>query len=234
MKKLSWILIAVGLVIAMVPLAGNAYTSYRQGAIMSDWEDFEDVGNAVIAEENFAQLQQVFNDKIEEEQKTGEEILKRVIDTEVSTPTPSPVPVKKNEKPKPVQKAIGKIMIEKINVNIPIVEGVNKDNLSIGAGHIPGTSVIGEVGNCALAGHRSYTFGRFFNRLNELEIGDKILVTTKKGEFVYTVYKKHIVEPSDTSVLNRNDKDRVLTLITCEPVYIASHRLIIHARIEDE
>jgi sortase A len=72
-----------------------------------------------------------------------------------------------------------------------------------------------------------------FNRLDELEVGDGIVVETADGSFEYTVFKKHVVEPDDLSVLNKNDRDRVLTLITCTPLYTATHRLVIHAVIRD-
>jgi len=103
----------------------------------------------------------------------------------------------------------------------------------VGAGQVSGTTKLGDIGNAALAAHRSHTYGRMFNRLDELEIGDKIIVETKDGTFEYTVYKKHVVEPTDLSVLNKNNKDRVLTLITCTPIYTATHRLIIHAVISN-
>ena len=75
---------------------------------------------------------------------------------------------------------LGLIEIKKIKVNLPIVEGVESSNLKAGIGHIPGSAGLGQLGNSALAGHRSYTFGNFFNRLDELQIGDIITITTKR------------------------------------------------------
>lgn len=69
----------------------------------------------------------------------------------------------------------------------------------------------------------------FFNRLNEIEVGDIIEVVANNKTFKYTVYETLIVEPTDISVLYRNDEDKVLTLVTCEPVKNPTHRLIVHA-----
>ena len=65
--------------------------------------------------------------------------------------------------------------------------------------------------------------------LNEIENGDIIEVITKEKHYKYTVYKVHLVEPDEVSVLNSNGKDKILTLVTCDPVKNPTHRLIVHA-----
>lgn len=87
------------------------------------------------------------------------------------------------------------------------------------------------MGNCAIAGHRNYSFGLCFNRLNEVAVGDEITITTKEKDYIYTVTETKVVEPEEISVLDQT-KDTRLTLITCTPIYIASHRLIIIAKLE--
>ncbi len=131
------------------------------------------------------------------------------------------------------QKVLGIIQIKKIKVKEPIVEGVSKANLRAGIGHIPGTAALGQNGNCALAGHRNYAFKKFFRRLDELEAGDEIIITTKKEDLKYTVTGKIVVTPDDVSVLAGNSEDNIISLITCTPVYVASHRLIVTAELTD-
>jgi len=94
---------------------------------------------------------------------------------------------------------------------------------------ISGTSDFGVVGNVGISGQRVSSYGIFFHRLNERTQGDTIEVTTNNTVYKYTVYETLIVEPTDVSVLNRNDKDKILTLVTCDPVKNPTHRLIIHA-----
>jgi len=147
-------------------------------------------------------------------------------------------PEQANASAKPVSEAskqnvLGIIKIKKIKVVAPIVEGVKSSNLKVGVGHIPGTAAPGQPGNSALAGHRSYTFGKFFNRLDELVIGDEISITTKKEDLKFEVYKIHTVTPEDISVLKGSKDDSIITLITCTPIYVASHRLIVQARLTE-
>lgn len=127
--------------------------------------------------------------------------------------------------------AIALIQIDKIDLKLPVLEGATKANMKHAAAHITETSPIGEVGNAAIAAHRARTKGRLFNRLNEMENGDIIKVTTNGQTYEYKVFDTLVVEPTDVSVLNRNDKDKILTLITCDPLVNPTHRLIIHAKL---
>lgn len=125
---------------------------------------------------------------------------------------------------------IGIITIPKIDLKVAVGEGVDMNTLKYAVGHFPGTAEAGQKGNFCVAGHRSYTFSEYFNRLDEVNNGDEIYVRTKKGEFKYVVYEKKVVEPSEYSVLDPT-KDATLTLVTCTPVRVATHRLIIKARM---
>lgn len=111
----------------------------------------------------------------------------------------------------------------------PVREGVSDGVLADSLGHEPGTAYIGETGNCVIAGHRNYSFGKFFNRLNEVEIGDNIYVDTKDATYKYEVYDIIVVEPDDLSVLDNTDEE-IITLYTCTPVVIGTHRLVVKAK----
>lgn len=128
---------------------------------------------------------------------------------------------------------IGVIRIPAIDVELPIIEGSDADQLAKGIGHIPYTDALGQFGNTGLAGHRSHTYGRLFNRLDELEDGDIIEVISGTYSYEYVVYEKIIVEPTEISVLNRNSDFRILTLVTCDPMINPTHRLIVHAYMPD-
>ncbi|MBR5637388.1 MAG: class D sortase [Pseudobutyrivibrio sp.] len=120
------------------------------------------------------------------------------------------------------------VRIPKIDSENPVREGVSKGVLADSLGHEPSTSYIGQGGNCVIAGHRNYTFGKFFNRLDEVEIGDEILVDTKTETLTYEVKEIKVVEPTELSILDNTDKEQ-LTLYTCTPIYVATHRLVIIA-----
>jgi sortase A len=132
--------------------------------------------------------------------------------------------------PEDVKGAIGIMKIPKIDLKVAIGEGVDNETLKFAVGHFEGTAMAGEKGNFCVAGHRSYTYSEYFNRLDEVKNGDEIIVQTKKGEFKYKVYEIKVVEPSEVSVLDAT-KDATLTLVTCTPVRVATHRLIVKARL---
>ncbi|GLC30916.1 class D sortase [Clostridium omnivorum] len=132
--------------------------------------------------------------------------------------------------PEDVKGAIGIMRIPKIDLKVAIGEGVDNETLKFTVGHFEGTAMPGEKGNFCVAGHRSYTYSEYFNRLDEVKNGDEIIVQTKKGEFKYKVYDTKVVEPSEVSVLDPT-KDSTLTLVTCTPVRVATHRLIVKARL---
>ncbi len=124
------------------------------------------------------------------------------------------------------------IKIDKINLYQPILQGASQENLSVSIASINTDVKPGQVGNYALAGHRSHTYGRNFNRLAEIEIEDKIKIFDGSQEYVYTVCEKFLVKPEETWVLNSNKVDREITLITCNPMINPTGRLIIKGKIK--
>lgn len=110
---------------------------------------------------------------------------------------------------------IGIIEIEAIDIRYPIVEGTDKSDLAYAIGHISETAGIGEVGNCVLAGHNGSRNGTFFTELNQLKVGDSVILTDKNGmEHEYEVSKTFIVESYDSSIKDQTGKEE-LTLLTC-------------------
>lgn len=244
MKKLSTLLIIIGILILVSPTVGRLYVQWRDNQLLEEWYnsvDAEEVSLETEADpaDGYGQLQDIFSPSSGNSTESSETENPSTASSTQSDDTSSNAENEGNEtakKPKPSTKlrnTMGVIEIEKIKIKYPILEGVKESSLRYGIGHIPGTAGLGQPGNCALAGHRNYTFGRFFNRLDEVKEGDTIRISTKKEEFTYRVYKKIVVTPDDVSVIKGSKEDSILTLITCTPVYIASHRLIIHARLED-
>lgn len=109
-----------------------------------------------------------------------------------------------------------------------VTEGTSKQALKTALGHETDTPLPGEVGNCVIAGHRNYSFGKFFNRLGEVEIGDMIYIDTPTDTYSYRVNEIKTVEPEEVEILD-NTENEILTLYTCTPIYIATHRLVVIA-----
>jgi sortase A len=123
--------------------------------------------------------------------------------------------------------ATAQIRIPRIGVDKTVVEGVSLANLKQGPGRYPETAMPGQEGNAAIAGHRT-TYGAPFNRIDELEPGDEILVETVQGQFRYEVSEQLIVSPSQVEVLEDKGDNR-LTLTACHPKFSARQRIIVVA-----
>jgi sortase A len=135
--------------------------------------------------------------------------------------------------PPPVEgDAMARIRIPEIDVDKIVVEGVEVSDLKRGPGHYPDSPLPGQPGNAAIAGHRT-TYGAPFNRLDELEAGDEILVTTVQGAFRYEVREQLIVSPDQVEVLDDFGDDR-LTLTACHPEYSARQRIVVVAALRGE
>ncbi|WP_246178490.1 class E sortase [Actinomadura decatromicini] len=118
-----------------------------------------------------------------------------------------------------------------------VIEGVERKDLRKGPGHYPGTALPGQVGNFVVSGHRT-TYSAPFNRLGELQRGDKILIDTRDEQYTYTVTDRRIVKPSAVEVTspvplhpNRRPTKRMITLTTCHPKYSAAERMIIFGEL---
>lgn len=131
----------------------------------------------------------------------------------------------------PVGAAVGQLWIPRIGISDTIVQGVGDAQLEQGPGHYPGTALPGEVGNVAIAGHRT-TYAHPFYNLDALASGDEIYVLTTQGYFRYTVTGSQVVSPDDTSVLDATPGEATLTLTTCNPRYSAAQRLVVTASFD--
>ena len=124
----------------------------------------------------------------------------------------------------------GVLTIDKIGLKMPVIPGVSEEQLKIAAGWATQSASIGGIGNAVIAGHRQYEYGRQFNRLNELEPGDIIKYQSIEGETItFTVYEILVVEPDDQSAFDQPADRAILTLYTCTPVRMATHRLLVRA-----
>jgi len=123
---------------------------------------------------------------------------------------------------------------------LPVSQGTSRSRVldRLGVGHYAGTAMPGEVGNVALAGHR-VTYGRPFHRIEELALGDALVVQTADAWYVYRVTGTAVVGPADVEVVAPvpGDPDAaptraLMTLTTCHPTYSARERYVVHAELD--
>jgi sortase A len=150
---------------------------------------------------------------------------------QVATPAAGPALISANTRlSQPAEgSVVGHLQIPAIGVDQYVVEGTAEGDLAKGPGHYVGTSVPGQAGNVAIAGHRT-TYGAPFNDLNLLKVNDRVTLTTDTGRVLtYVVSQGPVaVPPQDVAVLNTGNDNR-LTLTTCTPKFSASQRLVVVA-----
>lgn len=136
--------------------------------------------------------------------------------------------------------ALTRLEIPRLRVKVIVVEGISGNGLRAGVGHYPTTALPGDpTGNVAIAGHRT-GFGEPFRHIERLRQGDKIILTTPFGRYVYEVvgpFDGHanpwITDPKDWSVISATPEPS-LTLTTCDPPRTTKNRLIVRAALVDK
>lgn len=137
-----------------------------------------------------------------------------------------PVPI-----PTPGPQSPTRIVIDSIGVDAPVVEGDDWEQLKKGAGHHIGSANPGERGNCFISAHNDI-FGEIFRDLDKVELQDEIIVYAGDTPYRYVVKAKRIIDPTDVSVM-ASTASPVLTLMTCYPYMIDTHRLVVIAELAD-
>jgi sortase A len=128
--------------------------------------------------------------------------------------------------------AIGRIRIPSIGVDKVVVQGTDEAALMNGPGHYPATPLPGAHGTVGVAGHRT-TYGAPFRHLDGVHAGDRITVTMPYGTFAYRVERTRIVPSDALWITHRVGYDR-LVLSACHPLYSATHRIVVFARLATE
>lgn len=221
-KGFRKILFLTGLCICMFPIISNvivrqhqinAVATYRQIVEKEDEEDIERVWNQ--AKQYNARLFQAKNGYIGEKaerEETYEQQL-NVHGTDI----------------------MGSLDIPKIQVELPIYHGTTEEVLSNGIGHLEGTSlpIGGENTHSVLTGHRGLPSSKLLVRLDEMKEGDLFFIRTYKETLAYKVDKIRVVRPEDTSWMDIQEGKDMVSIVTCTPFGINTHRLIVSGqRIE--
>lgn len=126
---------------------------------------------------------------------------------------------------------MGYLIIPKMNVELPIYHTVEERVLQSGVGHMESSSlpVGGESTHAALSGHRGLPSAKLFTDLDQMEVGDQFYIKVLGETLAYEVHEVETVLPTETESLAIQPGEDLVTLITCTPYGINSHRLLVHA-----
>ena len=122
------------------------------------------------------------------------------------------------------------IEIPSIALNLPIYHGTSEQTLEKGIGHLASTSlpVGGKTSNCVLTGHTGLPNKTLFTNIDQLKSGDYVILHTLNHTYTYEVQDSEVIEPEDLQKIIMEDGLDQLTLITCTPYGVNSHRLLVH------
>ena len=124
---------------------------------------------------------------------------------------------------------LGRIRLPTVRRSYVMVQGVGTASLRKGPGHYSDTSLPGERGTVAVAGHRT-TYLAPFRTIDKLRRGDRVTVEMPYGRFVYAVEGTRVVAPTDVEVIRDIGRPR-LVLTACHPLYSAAQRIVAFGRL---
>lgn len=127
---------------------------------------------------------------------------------------------------------MGYITIPRIGVELPVYHGTSDGVLQVAAGHLEGSSLpVGGAGTHAvISAHRGLPSAKLFTNLDQLEVGDTFTITVLDRTLTYEVDNISIVLPTETDSLKVSEGKDYITLMTCTPYGINTHRLLVRGR----
>ena len=225
-KKLNIIVVAVlflaGLSVLLYPFVANQWNTYRQSRLMSSYEEGvaeKEAAGQIDYEAEWAAAK-AYNDNlmpmilpdsfaVAEASSRDEAYMAclNINDDEV----------------------MGIVEIPKIDVELPIYHTTDEDVLQIGAGHLEGSSlpVGGESTHAVISAHRGLPSATLFTDLDKLEEGDHFLLHILDDTLAYEVDRIDVVEPDETELLSVVEGEDLVTLLTCTPYGVNTHRLLV-------
>lgn len=212
-----------GLSLLLYPFVSNQWNTYRQSRLMTTYDDTV----TQLAEAGVF----TYDDEWERALAYNEALLPYILPDSFST---AQVPEEGSEAYLSCLNLtgdgmMGYVQIPKINVKIPIYHTTNEDVLEKAAGHLPGSSlpVGGEGTHAVISAHRGLPSAALFTDLDKLKEGDHFLLSVLDDTLCYQVDQITVVEPTDTSTLAAEEGQDLVTLLTCTPYGVNSHRLLV-------
>ncbi|HEM4941986.1 TPA: class C sortase, partial [Streptococcus suis] len=132
---------------------------------------------------------------------------------------------------------MGYVEIPKLQTMLPIYHGTDDAVLQVAVGHLAGTSlpIGGQGSHAAISGHRGLPSAKLFSDLDQLAIGDTFMIQVLDNTLTYEIDKIITVTPDDVSPLMIDPNEDFVTLVTCTPYGVNSHRLLVRGhRIENQ
>jgi sortase A len=210
--------LVVGISIMLYPSVSNYINSKHQSKVISEYTE----ALATLTAEDYEQFW-------EAAEAYNEELTQKAMDFDLTDEEMAEY----NSILDPTGTGVmGYLEIENIGVNLPIYHGTEESVLAIGIGHIPGTSFpTGTTStHTVLSGHRGLPSSKLLTDLDQMIVGDTFLLHIMDQTFAYQVDQINIVLPEETESLGIYEGEDYVTLVTCTPYGINSHRLLVRGK----
>lgn len=219
------LLFLIGFGIMLYPVLSNALSQISYNETISSYEQS-------VSDENSSLYQSMIQEAVNYNEKlTTSSIVDVFSDPEITNSEEYMNILNLNR-----DGVMGYILIPKIDIKIPIYHGTSSEVLSKGVGHLEGSSfpVGGESTHAILSAHRGLPSARLFTDLDQLEVGDKFYIYILDQVYTYQVDQVLVIEPSETEALQIQDGKDLVTLVTCTPYGVNTHRLLVRGeRVEE-
>ncbi len=216
-KNFSTLLIIIGILIISYPLVSNLLMEFNQTKVITNYQD-EVSSLSNNEKEKVLKDAAEYNDKLEMESYIDVSLNNKGENLEASYINLLDI-----------GEVMGYISIPKIGINLPIYHGIAEDVLQNGVGHVSTSSlpVGGKGTHSVLAGHSGLAQIKIFDDIDKLIIGDDFYINILDNALAYKVDDIKIVEPGDTDAIEINEEKDFVTLVTCTPKVLNTHRLLV-------
>lgn len=232
-KKISLIdiiillLILVGLGVLIYPFASDAYVSYQNQQLIDSYQAMETKKNSSALKAEYEKYKRRNVEIAKKNETPGVSAFNNAVNEQGTAN------VKAKRKQKTLNReTIAQLTIPKIKVSLPVFSKTTDWLLQFGACLLDGTSYPtgGKGTHAVISAHRGVPNAELFTRLPELKKGDKFYIKIGNKTLAYQVYKRQTILPSKVSELRVVPGKDIVTLMTCTPYMINSHRLLITGR----
>ena len=216
-RWLRVLIFVIGFLLCIYPLLSSAYQSWQQGQLIRSFESTVD------------QMDETDIDSIWKETEEYNSMLFQTqglsigsIDAAILSRYDELLDTNNNG-------IMSRLEIPKIGVSLPVYHGTEDEVLNVGAGHLEGTSLPtgGDSTHSVITGHRGLPNAKLFTRLDEIEEGDLLFLETLDKKLAYQVTDIRVVEPEDLEIMRIEPDRDLVSLVTCTPYGINTHRLVV-------
>lgn len=219
-KFLTAFLFLIGVAMMAYPFVGNWYNGRHQGEVIENYEEVVNEMEEVTMEQEFEKAQ-AYNEGL-----LGQVVLSDPFQAEPESESSSTYNSILNTNDEGM---MGYVQIPKINVKLPIYHSTSPEALKKGVGHLEKSSlpIGGSASHAVLSAHTGYPTAEFFTNLTKVQDGDSFYLVILNKTLAYKVDQIKVVEPTDISALQIDRSQDYVTLVTCTPYGVNSHRLLV-------